>query len=274
MYLRKSWHDSRHRLMLYGVACLAIGVIGGIQHVQWYTFLSVSWQTRLAHPPGFRHWRADPAQLRRLYLDFLHNSWKTAFYWFETYVPMAGLWSALIFGATSVGREYGAGGIGFVLTRPESRRRVVWHEWALAVSEIGIILSMFYAGALPFVLYASPQYVRLTAIPAMLLFGVLAVAACLCGLTQFLTLLTGSSMKGLSAAIAVALFYYFLPSALDVWWHIHWPERVQELSLSVLGLYILWNRNRLPIVEVTAIWMLVALIFPFLSQWLIEHREV
>ncbi|MHB8654100.1 MAG: ABC transporter permease subunit [Terriglobia bacterium] len=275
MYLWKSWHDSRQRLVVYAVACLVLGVIGGIVHVHWYNQLTATYQRILAHPPHyyFRNGPAlDPVQLRRFYLNFVQNSWKDAFYSCWTYIPMAGLWTAFIFGATSVGREYSSGAMSFVLTRPQSRRSVVWQEWALAIAEIYIILVMFYAGALPFALYTMPHDVKLTAIPSMLLVGALAVAACLCGLTQFLTLLTGSSMKGLSAATAVVLFYYFLPSALEVWWHILWPEKVQELSLSVLAQ--VWVQERSPVLGVTLVWTMLALIFPFLSQWLIEKREV
>jgi len=282
MYLWKSWHDSRQRLMLYGVACLAIGLIGGIHHVQSYNFRAASWQRTLAlmamwqrnppRSPHFRNWRMILVQLPRTYQEFVQYSWKEAFYWFWAYMPLAGLWSALIFGTTSVGREYSSGAMSFVLTRPQSRWSVAWQEWALAIAEIYIILSMFYVGALPFALYTMPHDGKLTAIPSMLLVGALAVAACLCGLTQFLTLLTGSSMKGLSAATAVVLFYYFLPSAVEVWWHIHWPEKVQELSLSVLA--DVWVQERSPVLGVTLVWAMLALIFPFLSQWLIEKREV
>lgn len=272
MYLWKSWYDSRQRLILYGTACLAIGVIGGVVYAHDYSFWIHWWQQTLAHPPHYKHWNPTLAQLRREYEYFVQNYWEQALSWSWMYMPMAGIWSALILGATSVGREHGAGGMAFVLTRPESRWRVIWHEWALTVGEIGIIVSMFYAGALPFVLRTIPHDVKRAASPAMLLAGVLAVAACLCGLTQFLTLATGSGMKGLSAAVAVILFYYFLPSALEVWWHILWPEKVQELSLSVLG--EIWVQERSPVLGVTLVWAMLALIFPFLSQWLIEWREV
>jgi hypothetical protein len=76
----------------------------------------------------------------------------------------------------------------------------------------------------------------------------------------------------LSATIAAVLFYVFLPSALDQWWHIRWPLRVQDLSLSVFGWD--WDWFSSPLWEITILWAMVALIFPFMSQWLIEHREV
>ena len=87
-----------------------------------------------------------------------------------------------------------------------------------------------------------------------------------------MTVLTGSAAKGLSATVAVVLFYYMFPSALDVWWHVTWPEKVQGLSLSIFE--PVWDRLTFSTWEVTTLWALVALIFPFLSQWLIERREV
>jgi hypothetical protein len=156
-----------------------------------------------------------------------------------------------------------------VLTRPQKRWRIVWDEWALSVSEICIILSMLALGMAPFLLLTSKIYVSFT---GLILPAAVAMAACLYGLTQFLTLLTRSSAKGLSATIAVILFYIFLPSALDQWWHISWPSKVTDVSLSIFGWDCDWFSS--PLWEITILWAMVALIFPFMSQWLIERREV
>lgn len=186
----------------------------------------------------------------------------------EFMLPIA-IWAALALGATSVGREYGSGTMAFVLTRPQSRWRIVWDDWMLGVAEICIILSMVTIGMTPFLALTSRIYLGLS---GALLPGALAVGACLYGLTQFLTMLTGSSMKGTSATVAAILFYLFLPSALDEWWHIKWPQKVVDLSLSIFDHD--WYRLLFPSWEVTILWALVALIFPLLSQWLIEKREV
>jgi hypothetical protein len=179
------------------------------------------------------------------------------------------IWSALAFGFISVGREYGSGAMAFVLTRPQKRWRIVWSEWALAVAEICLVLSMLVIGMTPFLYMIN----RIGAgFAGLVLPGALAVAACLYGLTQFLTLLTGSSARGLSATLATVLFYIFLPSALNDWWHISWPLKVTELSLSIFD--VDWGELQLPSWEIALLWAIVAMIFPFLSQWLIERREV
>src|SRR5690348_11078926 len=272
MYLWKSWHDSRDRVMLYGAAGLAIGVIFGISYIYYLRPVMEAWLRLISvNSPLFRKLPAPVRIVRtQMYQEFLRSSWEWAIDQVLYFMPIAAIWSALTLGATSVGREYSSGAINFVLTRPQSRLRIVWEEWALAIAEIGIILCMFYVGVLPFLFYANGRNVSPSAIPPL---GILAVAACLCGLTQFLTMLTGSSMKGLSATVAVVLFYYFLPSALDQWWHIMWPLKIQELSLSVMYWDSVWNSHPFSTLEVTMIWALVAVMFPLFSQWLIERRE-
>jgi len=255
MYRWKSWHDSRQRLALYAAACLAIGVILGLDF--WFDYANwKAWQA-LSHTPEFRMW------------DVSRGIWYWAMNVVAGLLLPAVIWSALAFGSSSVGNEYGSGAMVFVLTRPQKRWRIVWDDWMLSVAEICLVLFMLIVGIAPFLYLTSKTYVAFT---GLILPGVLAVAACLYGVTQFLTLLTGSSAKGLSATVAVVLFYYMFPSALDVWWHVTWPEKVQQLSLSMFE--PVWDRLTFSTWEITILWALVALIFPFLSQWLIERREV
>jgi len=255
MYRWKSWHDSRQRLALYAAACLAIGVTQGLHLWNSYSF-EVAW-IAASKNPRLKLW--DPS------LDF----WYWAMNVVAEFLLPAIIWSALAFGFTSVGNEYASGAMAFVLTRPQKRWRIVWDDWLLAVAEICFVLSMLIVGIAPFLYSTSKIYVAFT---GLILPGALAVAACLYGLTQFLTLLTGSSARGLSATVAVVLFYDMFPTALDEWWHIKWPLKVEALSLSIFEPR--WDWLSFSLWEITILWALVALIFPFLSQWLIERREV
>jgi hypothetical protein len=255
MYSWKSWHDSRHRLALYAGACLAVGAITGLDiwgtYHFWAAWIAVTTNPRLKlWDPSFDAWAWGINVITELMLPVV-------------------VWSSLVLGVTSVGREDSSGAMTFILTRPQKRWRIVWDEWALSVAEISIILSMLVLGMVPFLFLISRIYVSFS---GLILPAVVAVAACLYGLTQFLTLLTRSSAKGLSATIAVILFYLFRPSALDDWWHISWPSKVTDLSLSVFRPE--WDG--LPSIhwEIAMLWVIVGLIFPFLSQWLIERREV
>lgn len=255
MYSWKSWHDSRHRLVLYAGACWAVGTIIGLGF--WGTYCRwVAWRA-ISTNPRFKFW------------DLPFDAWSWGMAVINGFMLPAVLWSALVLGACSVGREYGSGAMAFILSRPQKRWRIVWDEWAISVAEICVILSMLILGITPFFYSISKIYVTFS---GLILPGVLAVAACLYGLSQFMTLLTGNSAKGLSATIAVILFYVFLPSALDQWWHISWPLKVTGLSLSVFDTE--WYQLAFPSWQVTLLWALVALIFPFMSQWLIERQEV
>jgi hypothetical protein len=256
MYRWKCWHDSRDRLVLYGGAGFVVTALMGMDI--WGNYLYQ--EAMFAAFPSLRHlfwWNPSLG-------DWAWGMNSMA----ELMLPAA-LWLALVFGFASVGREYGSGAMAFVLTRPQKRWRVVWEEWLLAVAEICFVLSMLVIGMTPFLYMINKTYTGFT---GLILPGALAVGTCLYGLTQFLTLLTGSSGKGLSATIAVVLFYYFLPGALNDWWHISWPLKVTSLSLSVFDLD--WGELQFPSWEVVLLWAIVALIFPFLSQWLIERREV
>jgi len=182
------------------------------------------------------------------------------------------IWSSLAFGGTSVGREHGAGAMAFVLTRPQRRWRIVWDDWALAAAEMCIILSMFSLGLAPFLVLTHSVSVGFCGV---MLPGVLAVGICLYGLTQCLTLLTGSGAKGVSFTVAVVLFCNFMPAALEQWWHIHWPSKILDLSLSMFAMFdYSMEPDLVQQWEIAALWFVVALIFPFMSQWLIERREV
>lgn len=255
MYRWKCWYDSRDRLMLYAGCCLAVGAIIGLDLWGFYS-LEVAWIATTTNP-RFKLWNPS------------FDVWAWGMYLLAELLIPAFILSILAFGFTSVGREYDSGAMTFVLTRPQRRWRIVWDEWSLAVAEICLVLSMLIIGMTPFLYMITKIYVGFT---GLILPGVLAVAVCLYGLTQFLTLLTGNSAKGLSATIAVVLFYLFLPGALNDWWHISWPSKVADLSLSIFDRD--WYRLSFPSGEITLLWALVALIFPFMSQWLIERREV
>lgn len=256
MYRWKCWHDSRDRLVLYGGAGFVVTALIGVD--VWREYLSQVAAT--AAFPRLQHYYWWNPSL---------NGWAWGMDLLAELMFPAAIWLALVFGFTSVGREYGSGGMAFVLTRPQNRWRIVWDEWLLAVAEICVVLSMLIVGIAPFLYLINKIYVGFT---GLILPGALAVAACLYGLTQFLTLLTGSSSRGLSATVAVILFYVFLPGALNDWWHIGWPLRVADLSLSVFDRK--WDEMPHLSWEVILLWSMVALIFPLLSQWLIERREV
>jgi len=257
MYRWKSWCDSRQRLALYAAAGLAVGLLLGMENFSWFHEY-LAWQAMSTHRQ-FRSWD----------VSYSLGAWTVSS--LGTYLLPAMIWSSLAFGATSVGREYGAGALPFVLTRPQRRWRIIWDDWVFAAAEICIVLSALWLGTEVFLSRISTIWLGLSGV---MIPGAVALGVCLYGLTQFLTLLTGSGAKGVSFAVAVVLFYYFLPGALEQWWHIHWPAKILDLSLSMFSMFEDRSSDLAQQWEIAALWFVVALIFPLFSQWLIERREV
>jgi hypothetical protein len=182
----------------------------------------------------------------------------------------AAVWVALSLGAVSVGREYRSGAMPFLLTRPASRRAFVWTDWSLGLVQMTVILAMMLVGLASVLHSIGDDYVW-RGFPRLLECVVLGAA--LYGLAHFMTALVGSSMKGLSATAAVILFYELLPGALNEWWHVSGPLRFRDWSLNLWG----WEPG---ITDPFALhgwpmlmWLLVALAFPLLSQFVLEWRE-
>ena len=95
MYRWKCWHDSRDRLMLYGGACLVVTAIIGLDIWKDYEFWTAWWPI-LVHR---RYWFWDNALA----------SWSRGMDLTAGLSLDAAIWLALLFGFTSVGREYGSG---------------------------------------------------------------------------------------------------------------------------------------------------------------------
>jgi len=117
----------------------------------------------------------------------------------------------------------------------------------------------------------SRDYVWLSFPP---LLGCVVLGAALYGLSHFTTALSGSSMKGLSASAAVILFYELLPGALKEWWRLSGPLKFRDWSLNLWedksGVYAPFTLHGWPML----MWLLLALAFLLLSQFVLKWREV
>ena len=260
MYAWKCWHDSRDRVILYAVACLALGVIFGMIALARYRMWVSYDLTYNLHARHFRQWYWDPVRW----------AWDWGLNMTERALFPAALWVALSLGAVSVGREYHPGAMPFLLTRPASRKAFVWTDWSLGLAQMTIILAMMLVGVGSVLCAISHDYVWLI-IPRLL--GCVVLGAALYGLTHFMTSLAGSSMRGLSASVAVILFYNLLPGALNEWWHLSGPLKFRDWSLEFWdyesGVNDPFTLHGWPML----MWLLVALAFPLLSQFVLERRE-
>jgi len=255
MYLWKCWRDSRNRLALYSLACLAVGIAGGIGALAWTREMAY-WEAL-----HLKWYRPDPDPFRWIWLVTLGD--------IQDYMNIAVVWAGMTLGATSVGREYSSGAMAFLLTRPTQRRRFVWTDWGLGMAEIFVMLSMFILGAVPFLIYVSKSF---RSSPGVLLLIMVVVAAVLYSLTHFTTIATGSSMKGLSLSAAVVLFYILFPTAMNEWWHVDSLLKAQQWTFQVFDWA--YGGEVHPHWGIMALWAAVAIIFPTLSQLWLERREV
>jgi len=188
---------------------------------------------------------------------------------FVGYGPTAALLASLGLGATSVGREYGAGTMNFALTRPEPRRNFILTDSMVGLTAMVIILGGLAFPLLPFlcVVHAKGPGNILAGLPAMWALG-----AAIYGLSQFTTLVAGSAPKGLILSVAAISTYLFLPNALHEWWHTDELFRAFEWTLRPFE-YGAWPLSPFDW-GATGFWLALAAGFLGASVAWIRYREV
>jgi ABC-type transport system involved in multi-copper enzyme maturation permease subunit len=255
MYLWKAWHDTRARVVLYTLAALSVGVLFGtdvISDANWHAY----WMTFAKRPAVLSY---------NFYMDVTLWNLRSLVYYGQTAVLLVGL----SLGASSVGREYGAGTMNFVLSRPGPRKNFVLTDWTVGLTAMVIILSGL---AFPMVLSLCVVHAQgpgnvLAGLPPLWVLG-----AAIYGLANFTTLVAGSTTKGLILSVAAVLTYTFLPTALQEWWHTDALARATEWTLRGFR-YDAWPLSPFDW-SVTAFWLAVAAGFLGASLAWIRLREV
>lgn len=254
MYLWKTWHDSRTRVAIYILAALSIALLTGLNAVSWVNWHTV-WLTFAGPKFGRNNWDFFGE------LTFHLLDWPVI-----GYGEVAALLAGLSLGVSGVGREYSAGTMHFVLTRPRARRNFVFSDWMTGLPAIVIIVGALAYGVLPFLWFAHARA------PGNILIGLpglWALGAAIFGLASFTTLVAGSALKGLVLSVATVLTYLFLPTALEEWWHADTLFKVQDWTLQILSVdshHFHWS--------VTAFWLAAAASFLGASLLWIKFREV
>jgi ABC-type transport system involved in multi-copper enzyme maturation permease subunit len=279
MYLWKAWHDCRARVVLYIIATVSVAVLSGMELIAranyHRAFLTLHPYAAQLHS-GFYNYSFE------LDITFwtLHGTvlgsglaWNLANFSLLWEVfgfgSMVMLLAALSLGASGVGREYGAGTMNSVLTRPAPRRNFILTDWVVGLTGLVIILSGLAFPLLPF-LYAiqakGPGNI-LAGLPALWVLG-----AAIFGLSHFTTLVSGSASKGLTLSAATLLTYSFLPWALHEWWHKDAPFKAAKWTLGAFD----WDAWPLSPFNwgATVFWLAVAAGFLAASLAWIRWREV
>jgi ABC-type transport system involved in multi-copper enzyme maturation permease subunit len=279
MYLWKAWHDTRARVVLYILAAVSIGVLSGLEVLTDANFHAYF----MTH--AYRHFMVSPHYYNydfHMDITFYALHWAVIGYFGDIsfyvlhwdwdtlgYGPILMLLTGLSLGASSVGREYGAGTMNFVLSRPDPRSKFILTDWTVGLTAMVIILSGLAFPLLPFLhaVQAKGPGNILAGLPALWVLG-----AAVYGLSHFTTMVTGSAPKGLTLSAATVLTYCFLPTALHEWWHTDALLRAIEWTLRGFR-YDAWPLSPFAW-GATLFWLAVAAGFLGASLAWIRFRQV
>jgi ABC-type transport system involved in multi-copper enzyme maturation permease subunit len=177
--------------------------------------------------------------------------------------PVAGF----VLGALGVGTEFEQRTADFLLTRPRSRRSLLWMSWAVGAAEMVslVILSILL------VRIAGHQGAAVKAVRGMV--GMCIVALVIYSVTYLTTTLTRSSRHGLSLGMLIFMAYTGLGVWLQLWYEIAIPNmwdmvfssgRREVMSAGFAG--------ELPVPAWFG-WLAVCLAFTFFAQYVFERQE-
>jgi hypothetical protein len=275
MYFWKAWHDCRTRVVVYILAAVSVGLLQGLDVLSAANMHTVFWTLHRA--VRFRYSYDFRMDITLSAMSWAYLGWRRGWpylfvlmgNWSMGIGPAAALLAGLGLGATSVGREYGAGTMNFVLTRPEARRNFILADWTVGLTGMVVMLGGMAFPILPFLVAVQAKGAGnvLGVLPALWALG-----AAIYGLAQLTTLVGGSAPRGLILSVATVTTYLFLPNALHDWWHVSGLYRVYEWTMRPFefGAWPLDTFDWGPV----GFWLAVAAVFMGASMAWIRWREV
>jgi len=249
LYFWKYWRDTRTQFIGSLIALPALCIL--------FTFIAV----KVGDPDAMRK-AAPPSSIIRAWsttTEIIVGGWASIF---------TLIWGLLL-GAASLGEEFKEKTADFLLVRPRARRYWAWMGWWAGVCEL-TVLAIASVGAtfatLVFLTGRVQTWLPLAIILPLALGGAVAF-----GLTYFMALVARNGRQGLSYGIGLLFIDLLLPAAVYYYWHVDFP--------SVLGFMMSackWcggGPGAFPGGSL-ALWIAVALAFPFAAQLLLERAEV
>ncbi len=254
MYFWKCWRDTRSIFLVLLGGVLAIGALGA--YVALDPFGWVGGQPPLKGLPDAMHKRAVWEVTASALLATLLGT-----------VPLAGF----LLGALGVGMEFEKGTADFLLTRPRSRRYLLWVSWAVGAAEMVALVLVTHL----------VQFLRVGRHPlspsgrflwSFVSFSILALV--LYSLTCLMTTLSRNSRHGLSLGVAIFTAYTGLGVWLLLWYDIRIPN-VWDMVFSSSRREVMsagFGADMLPLAWFG--WLAVSLAFVWIAQWRFERAEV
>ena len=171
---------------------------------------------------------------------------------------------ALALGALCASEEFAGSTIHFLFTKPRTRAYFLWTGWAVGCSQLlAIALVNWMAGSLTLAHYSKNPIHSAIFESAMTqqLAGAAIYGLYVYCLTYALTVVLRHGLRGLGASMAIVFGVPFFAIAVRWRWKINLPIPSEPIaSLSPLTSNI--------------IWLLVALVFIFAAQLVIERTEI
>jgi len=259
MYVWKCWRDSRTRFIFFLLVILGVYVLFTI------------YAARPGGPTGFL--RGGP-------LSGVAHLWS----WVPTVLlqsitPFIVLFAGLVLAPSSIGQEYREQTLGFLFTRPRSRRFLNWTCWSIGACEILGLVAAAVLGTFAALICVSRYLYTWRLLGAILPLFVGAVAVY--SMTYFLTVLACNGEKGLSYGVGILVVSLFLPllepdfnRLLSHLWHGHVLHLPSFLSVMWAGCeWVINSTGGFP-VGALVFYGLLSLVFPVLTQLILERREV
>ena len=241
MYLWKCWRDTRSTFLFVLTTILANSALGLFVHFDPFGWIAAKaeWPRTL--------WTTTTQALMLTMVGL---------------TPVAGF----VLGALGVGTEFEGRTADFLLTRPRSRRSLLWTSWAFGAAEMAalVILSitMVWIG-----------HIRGAAVNIRGMVGMSIVALVIYSITYMMTTLTCSSRHGVSLGMLIFMAYTGLGVWLQLWYEIKIPNmwdmvfssgRREVMSAGFAG--------DLPVPAWFG-WLAVCLLFTFVAQLAFERQE-
>jgi ABC-type transport system involved in multi-copper enzyme maturation permease subunit len=183
---------------------------------------------------------------------------------FRSTFGLIALSAALALGALCASEEFAEKTTQFLFTKPRSRAYFVWAAWSVGCAQwMAIVLVNLLAGWVTLSRYnRNPFHLAVFGpITKQQIGDVLIHGLYIYCLTYSLTTVLRSGLKGLGASMAIVFGIPFFAIAIRWRWKIYMP--IPPLRIGSL-----------PMVISNIIWILVALLFVFAAQRVVERSEV
>lgn len=167
-------------------------------------------------------------------------------------------------GAIGAIHEFSDKAAHFLFTKPRSRAYFVWVGWSVGCMEVlGIAAVNLLAGSATLAYYHPGHFLSslIDALKGFDIAGIFIYGAFVYGQTYALTAVLRSGLKGLGASLGAWMGLSAIAAALWTRWRVHMPVPPDRIG-------------SLPILISDAVWILIAVLFVFGAQLVVERTEV